>query len=143
MQLTRFTDYSIKVLVYLANQPGRWVTIRQISDDYAISRNHLMKVVSFLGAKGYVQSQRGPGGGIKLGKAPSAISLAEVVTDAEGDLALLDCMRADHASLGAYEQRLKSVVNLALQAFIDTLGYHSLADLLDERASATAIVQTA
>lgn len=143
MQLTRFTDYSIKVLVYLANQPDKWVTIRQVSDDYAISRNHLMKVVSFLGAKGYVKSQRGPGGGIKLDKTPADISLANVVKDAEGDLALLDCMRPDHPAPEGYEQRLQSVMNMALQAFIDTLSYHSLADLLDEHANVRFITRTA
>lgn len=142
MQLTRFTDYSIKVLVYLARQPDEWVTIRQVSDDYAISRNHLMKVVSFLGAKGYVKSQRGPGGGIKLDKAPADISLARVVKDAEGDLALLACMRADHPALQGYEQPLQGIMQLALQAFIDTLNYHSLADLLDEQANVRFLTRT-
>ena len=61
MQLTRFTDYSLRVLIYLGLRQDEWVTIRQVSDAYGISRNHLMKVVSFLAGREYLTSQRGPG----------------------------------------------------------------------------------
>ena len=84
MQLTRFTDYSLRVLIYLGIRQEEWVTIRQISDAYGISRNHLMKVVSFLASNDYLVSQRGPGGGIRLKRPPHEINLAEVIIDAEG-----------------------------------------------------------
>ena len=74
MRLTRFTDYSLRVLIYLGLEQDRLVTIRSISDAYAISRNHLMKVVSLLTRMGYLNAQRGPGGGIRLARPPSEIN---------------------------------------------------------------------
>lgn len=132
MQLTRFTDYSIRVLVYLAEHPDEWVTIRQISDDYAISRNHLMKVASFLGNHGYLRSQRGPGGGIRLKTDPADISLADVIVDAEGDMGLLECMRDPSGDPASAQSRLRGVLTQALQSFVDVLGAHTLADLLPQ-----------
>ena len=110
--------------------PGQWITIRQISDDYGVSRNHMMKVVSFLSGKGYVNSQRGPGGGIRLRKSAPQISLAELIVDAEGDLTLLDCMRDGHEASSDSERRLQSVLNQGVSALVDTLGTYSLADLV-------------
>ena len=63
MKLTRFTDYSLRVLIYLGLKDDGRVTIKEISDAYNISRNHLMKVVSLLTRMGYVDARRGPGGG--------------------------------------------------------------------------------
>lgn len=129
MHLTRFTDYSIKVLSHLATHPEQRVTIRQISDIYNISRNHLMKVVSFLSSHDYVDSQRGPGGGIQLKKPATEINLADIVVDAEGDLSMLDCMREHPARVSASDRQLRSIMTQALEAFIETLGAYSLADL--------------
>jgi len=133
MQLTRFTDYSLRVLIYLGIRQEEWVTIRQISDAYGISRNHLMKVVSFLTSKGYVASQRGPGGGIRLSARPADISLAEVVVDAEGDMRLVECFREDANCVLTPSCRLKGVLAGALQAFLDSLNQHSLADIIEPR----------
>lgn len=133
MQLTRFTDYSLRVLIYLGLNPDSWVTIREISDAYGVSRNHLMKVVSFLTRQGYLVSQRGPGGGIRLKHPPEDINLASVVLAAEGDMDLIECFRADHGGVLGQESRLRSVMGHALQAFLDTLEQHRLSDLLEPR----------
>ena len=85
MKLTRFTDYSMRVLIYLGLHGGR-VTIREISESYGISRNHLMKVVSMLTRMGYLSARRGPGGGIALARPASEICLADVIIDMEDDL---------------------------------------------------------
>ncbi|KAA9130812.1 Rrf2 family transcriptional regulator [Marinihelvus fidelis] len=138
MQLTRFTDYSIKALVYLAEHPDEWVTIRQISEDYDISRNHLMKVASFLGTQGYLRSQRGPGGGIRLRVTPSDINLADVIMDAEGSMTLLDCMNETKAEIDAVQSRLRSVLVQAIQAFVDSLSVHTLEDLVSQGEGETA-----
>lgn len=131
MQFTRFTDYSLRVLVYLGQNPDQWVTIREISDAYDISRNHLMKVVSFLGNRGYLSSQRGPGGGVRLGREPAQIRLADVILDTEGDMDLLECMTMPVKRLPTAQRRLRALMQEAVQAFIDSLNGHSLADLLD------------
>ena len=89
MRLTRFTDYSLRVLIYLGLQDDQLVTIRKISDAYGISRNHLMKVVSLLTRMGYLKAQRGPGGGIRLARIPEDINLADVIRDTVEDLVMV------------------------------------------------------
>lgn len=133
MQLTRFTDYSLRVLIYLGIRQDEWVTIRQISDAYGISRNHLMKVVSFLSSRDYLSSQRGPGGGIRLNVSPADINLAEVVVDAEGDMNLVECFRDDVVCVLTPGCRLKGVLANALQSFLETLNEHSLEDIIEPR----------
>jgi Rrf2 family nitric oxide-sensitive transcriptional repressor len=135
MQFTRFTDYSLRVLIYLGQHPGNWVTIREISDAYDISRNHLMKVVSFLGNRGYLTSQRGPGGGVRLNQDPERIRLADVILDAEGDMNLLECMRLPADQLPTAQRRLCDLLQGAVQAFVDTLNGQSLADLLENKSA--------
>ena len=86
MRLTRFTDYSLRVLIYLGQNNQNRVTIHQISEAYDISKNHLMKVVSNLTRLKIVVAQRGPGGGIQLNRPPEEISLDEVISNTEKHL---------------------------------------------------------
>lgn len=131
MHFTRFTDYALRVLVYVARRPDEWVTIRQVSEAYGISRNHLMKVVSFLGSRGFLVSQRGPGGGVRLGRPADQIRLADVVLEAEGDLALLETAKAvKDPELDAAQARLVALVSAATGAFVSSLEQHSLADVV-------------
>ena len=131
MQCTRFTDYALRVLVYVAQRPDEWVTIRQISEAYGISRNHLMKVVSFLGNQGYLASQRGPGGGVRLQLPAHEIRLADVLVDAEGGMDLLPEPETLPAGLAGAHGRLNQVLRDAVQAFLEDLNGQSLADLLE------------
>jgi Rrf2 family nitric oxide-sensitive transcriptional repressor len=130
MQCTRFTDYALRVLIYVAQRPDEWVTIRQISEAYGISRNHLMKVVSFLGNQGYLVSQRGPGGGVRLQLPAHQIRLADVLIDAEGGMDLLPEPETLPAGLVDAHSRLNTVFQDAVQAFLEDLNGQSLADLL-------------
>ena len=130
MQFTRFTDYALRVLIYVGQKPDEWVTIRQISEAYGISRNHLMKVVSFLGNKGYLQSQRGPGGGVQLRIAASDVRLADVILHAEGDLNLLSMPTDLPDKLELPHKNLDQILSGATQAFTQNLGDQSLADIL-------------
>ena len=129
MKLTRFTDYSMRVLIYLGLQGGR-VTIREISESYGISRNHLMKVVSMLTRMGYLNARRGPGGGIALARPASEICLADVIIDMEDDLNMVECFCDDVncAIMAACE--LKYVLTKALNSYLDTLRSYTLADLI-------------
>jgi Rrf2 family nitric oxide-sensitive transcriptional repressor len=137
MRLTRHTDYAMRVLLYLGARPDRLCTIPEMARAYAISQNHLMKVVHQLGKAGYVTSVRGRHGGIRLARAASAINVGAVMrasetqTGAEG-LALLDCPECPIAPAC----KLTSVVDEALAAFFAVLERHSLADLLDRRTDA-------
>jgi len=130
MQLTRFSDYSLRVLIYLGLRPDQWVTISQISEAHGISRNHLMKVVSFLARKGFVESQRGPGGGVRLNMSPPQISIADVIRHTESDMNLAECFGANSTCRITPSCRLRGILSEGLDAFMQVLGQYSLADLL-------------
>src|SRR5210317_2193081 len=133
MKLTRFTDYSLRVLIYLGLRDDGRVTIREISDAYGISRNHLMKVVSLLTRMEYLDARRGPGGGIALARSPSEIVIADVIRDMEDDLNLVECFCEDGSCLIKPMCVLKSALNKALKAYLDTLEQYTLSDLLKPR----------
>jgi len=133
MKLTRFTDYSLRVLIYLGLKDDNRVTIREISDAYGISRNHLMKVVSLLTRMGYLDARRGPGGGIALARPPGEIILADVVRDMEDDLNLVECFCDGGTCVIKPMCKLKTALNQALVAYLDTLERYTLLDLLRPR----------
>jgi Rrf2 family transcriptional regulator, nitric oxide-sensitive transcriptional repressor len=133
MRLTAFTDYTLRVLVYLGVHPGRQVTIADISASYGISSNHLMKVVHHLGKRGYIETLRGKGGGMRLARAPGLVNVGELVRGTE-EMALVECF--DKATSRCAIQgscRLRGLLDQALEAFFAELDRHTLADLLAPR----------
>lgn len=80
MKMTRSTDYAIRVLLYATLNPNRLVQIQEVADHYAISKNHLMKIVHSLSKFGLITSYQGRNGGFKLAKAPKEITLGQVVS---------------------------------------------------------------
>jgi len=131
MQLTRFTDYALRVLIYLGAQPDRLSTISEVATSYHISKNHLMKVVNHLATVGYVESIRGKGGGIKLARAPLLINLGEVVRDCEDNMEIVECFNPERQTCPLLPScALKSVLNEARKNFMAALDDHSLRDLL-------------
>ena len=91
MRLTDYTDYSLRVLLYLAVRSEGLATIQDISDAYGISKNHLMKVVQRLAELGWVETVRGRNGGLRLYEHSSSLTIGEVVRAAENDFALVAC----------------------------------------------------
>jgi Rrf2 family nitric oxide-sensitive transcriptional repressor len=134
MKLTRFTDYSLRVLIYLGLKNDGRVTIKEISEAYNISRNHLMKVVSLLTRMGYVDARRGPGGGIALARSAQDIVIADVVRDMEDDLNLVECFCEEGSCIIKPVCELKSALSQALAAYLQTLERYTLQDLLRPRA---------
>lgn len=134
MQLTRYTDYSLRVLIYLAVQPDLLATIEEISDAYGISRAHLTKVVHELGQAGFLETTRGRGGGIRLARPPEDIAIGDVVRHAEGPMALVECFdpATSHCRIEP-ACGLRSILDEALSAFMETLDRYTLADLVARR----------
>lgn len=141
MRLTRFTDYSLRVLIYLGLQDDRLVTIRKISDSYNISRNHLMKVVSLLTRMGYLTAQRGPGGGIRLSRKPHEICLADVIRDTEEDLVMVECFDKDGHCVITPACKLQHIISEALDAYIRVLESYTLQDLIDPASELTRLLK--
>lgn len=137
MRLTRFSDYSLRVLIYLAVHPDRLATIDEIASVYGISRAHLMKIAQELGRAGFLETVRGRGGGLRLARELDSIRVGDVVRFTEGKLDLVECFDAE-TSVCRIEPacRLHGVLEEALEAFFATLDDYSLADLVSRRRSA-------
>lgn len=140
MRLTSFTDYSLRVLMYLSLKEGELCTISEIAERYAISRSHLMKVVYELGRLDYVETVRGKHGGMRLRRAPAEINLGEVVRRTENDLALVECFNTDNYCRLTASCVLQGVLDEALQAFLAVLDRHTLADLLGPKRDLAALL---
>ena len=121
MRLTLHTDYALRVLIHVAIADGRLITISDIAERFDISKQHLMKVVSHLSQKGYLDTVRGRGGGIRLRRPPRDINIGQVVRDTEDKLDLIGCLgRRDYCPIERVCV-LRGVMHDALQAFLAVL----------------------
>lgn len=142
VRLTLYTDYSLRVLLYLgAMDPEKLATIKEISEAYGISKNHLMKVTHELGKLGYIETIRGRGGGIRLSKKPEEIVIGKVIRQTEEDFYLVDCFNPD--SVGCIISpvcNLKGALNKALHAYIKVLDEYRLSDFLHSKDEIAALL---
>ena len=135
MRLTVYTDFSLRVLMFLALKGDGLATIAEIAKAYGISKNHLMKVAHQLGVAGYVETVRGKGGGLRLARRPQDIVIGEVVRRTEPDMAIVRCFAPDDASCTILPScALRGVLSEARDAFLSALDGHTLADLVRPRA---------
>ncbi|MFT4172756.1 MAG: Rrf2 family transcriptional regulator [Rhodocyclaceae bacterium] len=141
MKLTSFTDYSLRVLMYLALDRHRLATIQEIAQAYAISENHLMKVVHTLARNGLVESVRGKGGGVRLARDPERIVIGQVVREAEGDAAPVICFSDGNACCITPQCQLAGVLAGAFAAFYAHLDAYTLADLLRQPAQLARLLK--
>ena len=132
MQLTRFSDYSLRALIYLGLNQNRRCTIQEIALAYGISENHLMKLIHQLGQMGFITTTRGKNGGLELAMPASEINLGDVVRATEGNLQLVECFpgREKNTCPIAGPCRLTGVLEEGLQAFFDVLDQYTLEDML-------------
>ena len=134
MRLTSFTDYSLRVLIFLAAEPGRRGTIAEIAQAFDISENHLMKVVHLLGREGLLANVRGKGGGLQLAQPPRSINVGDVVRITEGRPLPAECFDADrNACVITPVCRLRGVLSDAVKAFYAVLDRYTLEDLARNR----------
>jgi Rrf2 family nitric oxide-sensitive transcriptional repressor len=130
MHLTLHTDYALRALLYLRLREDKKSTVQEIADAYAISKNHLMKVVQRLAGLGYIDASRGRGGGLLLAKRPEDVNLGRLVEQMEPHLNLVECFdAASNTCAIAPACDLKGVLAEAQQAFLRTLRGYTLADL--------------
>ncbi|MBD1382256.1 Rrf2 family transcriptional regulator [Metabacillus arenae] len=131
MRLTNYTDYSLRVLIYLATRNDKELSnIKEIAEIYQISKNHLMKVTYELGKMGYVETIRGRNGGIRLAKNPSEINIGEVVRKTEDDFNIVECFDPQlNKCVISPACTLKNALNHALHAYLNVLDQYTLEDL--------------
>lgn len=130
MQITRYTDYSLRVLIYLGLRENEQVTIQEIADAYQISKNHLMKIVQELNIQGYVLAVRGKNGGLSLNKPAGDINIGKLVRLMEEDTKLVECFSENNQCAITPHCKLKSIFSEALGNFYSSLEAYSLEDLL-------------
>src|SRR5665647_27971 len=139
VRLTVYTDYSLRVLMFLALKSDGLATIAEVAKAYGISKNHLMKVAYQLGLAGYVETVRGKGGGMRLARRPEIIVLGEVVRRTEPDMELVPCFAPDSTSCAILPScALRGALASARDAFLSVLDGYTLADLVRPRALASA-----
>jgi Rrf2 family nitric oxide-sensitive transcriptional repressor len=130
MRLTTMTDYALRLLMYVGQHPQRRCTIAEIAQAHRISEAHLMKITHQLGRRGWIETVRGKGGGMRLAHAPGEINLGEVVRSVEPDFAVVECLAQGSRCAIAGHCRLTGVLDGALRAFMAHLDGRTLADLL-------------
>lgn len=133
MRLTTMTDYALRLLMYLAQQPDRLCTIAEAAQAHGISEAHLMKVTHHLGLLGWIETVRGKGGGMRLAREPHEIGLGEVVRDMEPDFHLVECFSTGNTCVRTGDCALTGVLHSALQDFLARLDGVTLADIVPTR----------
>lgn len=132
MHLDKRTDYSLRVLMFLASNRGRLSTIAEIADRFDISQAHLTKVVHLLGRAGFVETLRGRSGGLRLAGDGTTIRVGDVVRRMEGDLAPVECLRASGGTcLITSCCRLKGALSRAMGAYLAVLDGVTIAELVE------------
>jgi Rrf2 family nitric oxide-sensitive transcriptional repressor len=139
MRLTLYTDYSLRVLIYLAAHDDRMCSIAEIAKAHRISYSHLMKVVNALAHHGFVETVRGRGGGLKLAKAPSAIGVGDVVRKTEEGMNLVDCDNCVIVSACGLTPVFRKGVAAMMSVFDD----YTVADLIAKRKQLAAALSAA
>ena len=131
MQLTLFTDYALRTLIYLGAHPGEVVPSAAISDAFGTSSDHMAKVTKWLTQRGYVTAQRGKTGGVTLACDPKTLRIGQLVSEAEPGMDLIECFNADTNTCPLTPAcKLKKALFEARKAFVAALDAYTLADLL-------------
>ncbi|HDP0036541.1 TPA: Rrf2 family transcriptional regulator [Legionella pneumophila] len=133
MQLTQFTDYSLRALIYIALRKET-CTIKDITDAYGISNNHMIKIIHNLSKLGLIKTIRGKNGGILMAAQPEAVNLGQLITQLEPHFDLVPCFNKEKANCCiAPVCKLKGILHEAQAAFMNILGRYTLADVLHNK----------
>lgn len=131
MYLSKFTDYSFRILMYLGNHPNDLSTVDELSSVLGLSTHHIKKIVYKLSKNNYIYSLKGRNGGIKLGMNPKDINLGELIEITEDNLNILECFSPESNTCSINNScKLKPIINDALNSFILELKEYTLEDIL-------------
>ncbi len=140
MRLTLYSDYSLRLLMYIALKPNELVPIAEVSEAYGISKNHLMKITHQLALAGFLETVRGRNGGLRLAKPARDINVGTVVRLTEADSVLVECCDpATNTCVITRACQLKHLLLVALEDFYKRLDQSTLADLVVSPQSLLAL----
>lgn len=138
MQLTRFSDYALRLLMYVARGDGsRPITIAEVGQQFDISHNHLVKVAARLSRLGWITATRGRNGGLQLGQRADALSIGAILRELEGHKPIIDCANPPCALTG--NCRLRRALDQAEEAFYHALDDVTLADVTSSQTAESII----
>jgi Rrf2 family nitric oxide-sensitive transcriptional repressor len=144
MQLTLFSDYALRTLIYLGSHPEQVVPSAQISDAFGVSSDHMAKVTKWLTQRGYVTAQRGKSGGLTLARVPASIRVGQLICETEPHMNLLECFdRETNSCPLSAACKLKKALYEARSAFVAALDAYTLADLLSNRSQLVQLLVAA
>ncbi|MGP0065814.1 MAG: Rrf2 family transcriptional regulator [Isosphaeraceae bacterium] len=142
MHLTQFSDYSLRLVLYLACHPDRLVSVEEVGQSYGISRHHLVKVVQTLTDLEVIESQRGRGGGMRLAMAPSAINVGWLIRRTEPHFHLVECFAPETNTCPiAPACGLKGALYRAQRAFLSVLDDYTLDDFQSRRSELVKLLE--
>lgn len=131
MNLSKFSDYAFRILIYLANNQDKLCTVEELASNLEISEHHLKKIVHRLAKTEYIISSKGRNGGLKLGMDPKDINLGKIIVITEENLNISECFSsAKHTCNPNSKCKLKHILGDALTSFVDEVGKHTLQDIL-------------
>ena len=144
MHLTQFSDYSLRLAIYLGSHPARVVSAEEVSRAFGISRHHLVKVVQVLTDLGVVEAQRGRGGGMRPAMAPSEINVGWLIRRTEPHFDLVECFDLETNTCPiAPACGLKGMLARAQQAFLSVLDQFNLEQILKRRGELVTLLDDA
>lgn len=140
MQLTQFTDYSLRALIYISIRKET-CTIKDITESYGISNNHMVKIIHNLAKLKLIKTIRGKNGGILMAAQPEAINLGQLIVQLEPNFDLVPCFNKEKTNCCiAPVCKLKSVLHEAQAAFISVLEHYTLADVVSNKTELSVLL---
>lgn len=130
MQISKFSDYAFRALIYLAHNADKLCTVEELAEKLKTSPHHMKKVVHKLASTDYIVSLKGRTGGLRLGLSPAEINLGKVLTFTEENLNLFECFSHTDCPLIAGGCKLKTISHAALSKFINEFSAYTLADII-------------
>lgn len=140
MQLNKFTDYALRVLMYIAQPKEMPYTIAEIAEDLRVSQNHLVKIVHFMGKQDWLITTRGKGGGIRMNPQALNFKLGEIVRILQRETPIVECNTPPcvlRSNCG-----LKGILDQAMEQFYQSLDQYTLADVLSTPPSSKFTTQS-
>lgn len=131
MQLSKFSDYAFRALIYLAKNEDKLCTVEELARELETSEHHMKKVVHKLATAEYIHSMKGRNGGLRLGMEPTEINLGRVLELTEENMNIFACFQ-DHSDCPLLGSgcKLKRIAYSAMQDFMKRFSAYTLQDLL-------------
>lgn len=143
MRLTTFSDYTFRVLIYMGLHPDELITVAELAKRYEISRNHLTKVIHYLGQSGYIETLRGKGGGIRLAVKPSEINLGKLARDTEKNSVLVECFTPNDSQCKITPAcSLAGILLEAQEGFYKVLDKYCVEDIIKNPTSLSQLLSS-